>query len=586
MNRLSLPTDRTDRLRRALILIAALLILATLSSPAAAARDVTVALTELRPTLFTDDQGRPAGFLVDLVNDMAAREDWNVIWVRGSLSESWARLASGEIDLLPGVAATPGREDRYDFSRESALSVWSQVYAVPRSGINTILDLDGKRVAVVRGDISGIEFRDYARKFGINVTYAESNTPADVFAAVTEGEADALVVFNMVGQEDAKAYGLSATPVMFNPTPLGFAVPEGKNRDLLEVIDRYIAEGKGNPSSTLGQAMEKWFGIKAGGIVPLWLWWVLGGIAGLTALFVVVSIILRREVSRKTAELARQNEALQAEVEHRTGAEEELVRKNEELRAAYEQLAATEEELRHNYQELRKSDTALMQARKKLNLLNTHTLQEIQNAIFSLAGYIQLTKSAGCSGEAQARLEKGEVILRSVEESLSFTKKYQNLGIGQPRWQNVRYTLINAISHLDFSNISRSVNLPDLEIYADPLLEDVFLTLMEYVRQREGAGHVSIRCRENPDSITIFVEDDGPGIPAAEKENIFSKEFTGKGKTSFFLAREILAITEISIRETGEPGHGARFEITVPGGEYRVRSMGDGETGPGKTAED
>jgi hypothetical protein len=34
------------------------------------------------------------------------------------------------------------------------------------------------------------------------------------------------------------------------------------------------------------------------------------------------------------------------------------------------------------------------------------------------------------------------------------------------------------------------------------------------------------------------------------------------------LIREILALTGIEIRETGEPGSGARFEIVVPEGLY------------------
>jgi len=33
--------------------------------------------------------------------------------------------------------------------------------------------------------------------------------------------------------------------------------------------------------------------------------------------------------------------------------------------------------------------------------------------------------------------------------------------------------------------------------------------------------------------------------------------------------REILSITGITITETGEPGKGTRFEITVPKGGYR-----------------
>jgi hypothetical protein len=36
-----------------------------------------------------------------------------------------------------------------------------------------------------------------------------------------------------------------------------------------------------------------------------------------------------------------------------------------------------------------------------------------------------------------------------------------------------------------------------------------------------------------------------------------------------FVSREILSITGMSIRETGTPGKGARFEIRVPKGAYR-----------------
>jgi len=76
--------------------------------------------------------------------------------------------------------------------------------------------------------------------------------------------------------------------------------------------------------------------------------------------------------------------------------------------------------------------------------------------------------------------------------------------------------------------------------------------------------------------LTILYEDDGVGVPAEEKERIFEK---GVGKhTGFglFLSREILAITGLSIRETGVHGQGARFEILVPNGKYRCAGRGSG----------
>lgn len=62
------------------------------------------------------------------------------------------------------------------------------------------------------------------------------------------------------------------------------------------------------------------------------------------------------------------------------------------------------------------------------------------------------------------------------------------------------------------------------------------------------------------------------GIPNADKRRIFLPEFKEKKSMELFLAREILETTEISIRETGTPGTGVRFEMRVPKGTYRFRN--------------
>ncbi|MEI6842396.1 MAG: ATP-binding protein, partial [Methanomicrobiales archaeon] len=66
-------------------------------------------------------------------------------------------------------------------------------------------------------------------------------------------------------------------------------------------------------------------------------------------------------------------------------------------------------------------------------------------------------------------------------------------------------------------------------------------------------------------------EDDGVGIPDEKKEQIFLRgEGTRASRGSLIFVREILDITGITIKETGEPGKGARFEMTVPKGMWRI----------------
>ncbi|MBP9009561.1 MAG: sensor histidine kinase, partial [Methanospirillum sp.] len=80
---------------------------------------------------------------------------------------------------------------------------------------------------------------------------------------------------------------------------------------------------------------------------------------------------------------------------------------------------------------------------------------------------------------------------------------------------------------------------------------------------------ISISTRKDGDRLVILVEDDGAGIADDEKERIFERGYGKNTGLGLFLAREILAITGISISETGVPGKGARFEITVPEGRWR-----------------
>ena len=88
---------------------------------------------------------------------------------------------------------------------------------------------------------------------------------------------------------------------------------------------------------------------------------------------------------------------------------------------------------------------------------------------------------------------------------------------------------------------------------------------------------IRISLQQTGSSGLLIVENNGVGIPAADKEKIFERGY-GKGTGwGLFLAREILAVTGMTITETGEPGKGVRFEITLPPGSFRM----DGEESPG-----
>ena len=115
------------------------------------------------------------------------------------------------------------------------------------------------------------------------------------------------------------------------------------------------------------------------------------------------------------------------------------------------------------------------------------------------------------------------------------------------------------------------MDLHDLELYCDPVIEKVFSHLIENT-QRHGkkATEIHISCRETADGLLLIYEDDGVGIPPEKKKDLFIRGVGSATGFSLFFVHDILEISDMTIRENGEPQKGVRFEISVPRGLYRT----------------
>jgi PAS domain S-box-containing protein len=223
--------------------------------------------------------------------------------------------------------------------------------------------------------------------------------------------------------------------------------------------------------------------------------------------------------------------------------------------------------------ERKRLENALQKVTKKIALLNTVIFSDIQNKVFVQMGYLELARQMAVDPRQNNYLERQEAVVREIQSSLRFAKQYNDMGINPPRWQNVLDVMLFAVSHLELGILTRDFRLEGLEIYADSLLERVFVTLVENtILHAKGATLIRAGYTIYGDDAVIFVEDNGQGIPEDQKEEIFKKGARAGGSASLFLSREILSITGITIRENGIFGKGARFEIRVPKGSYRGAS--------------
>lgn len=83
---------------------------------------VRVGVYQNSPKVFVDVDGRPSGIFVDIIEAIAEREGWRIEYLPGTWQEGLQRLTSGEIDLMPDVARTADRMDRFAFHDQPALS--------------------------------------------------------------------------------------------------------------------------------------------------------------------------------------------------------------------------------------------------------------------------------------------------------------------------------------------------------------------------------------------------------------------------------------------------------------------------------
>jgi PAS domain S-box-containing protein len=214
---------------------------------------------------------------------------------------------------------------------------------------------------------------------------------------------------------------------------------------------------------------------------------------------------------------------------------------------------------------------AVTHANRKLALLSGITRHDISNQLTVLQAYRKLLEKRTVDPDSRDYIARIDGSARRISAMIQFTREYENVGALAPAWQDCR-TLAGAAANDTLPETIRFHNdLPGgMEIFADPMIIRVFSNLMDNaIRYGGKVRSIRLRTGGDGDAGVIVCEDDGDGIPEGEKELIFGCGYGKNTGLGLFLAREILGITGITIRETGEPGKGARFEIHVPEEKWR-----------------
>lgn len=288
-------------------------------------------------TNLTHAQGKSEnGLFVSLLNVVADEEDWNIQLVPGTFEEGMNRLKAGDIDLLVAIPYSRELAEQYDFARESVISTWAQIYAWKDSTVQSWFDLSGKAVGILRDDPYNQEMRSTAKRLGVECEIVEFKHYDDMFRALESGWIDAGVADRLFGAMFERNYAVSRTPIIFAPVELRFAAARGRNQSLIAALDYHLNLLKNDTNSAYYRLIDRILGQPHRSRIPKYLIYGLAIALGISAFLAATSLILRRQVRKRTAELSENNRDLQREIWLRRNAEKALRDSRERYRAIVE----------------------------------------------------------------------------------------------------------------------------------------------------------------------------------------------------------------------------------------------------------
>ncbi|HXN76201.1 MAG TPA: ATP-binding protein [Gemmatimonadaceae bacterium] len=305
--------------------------------------------------------------------------------------------------------------------------------------------------------------------------------------------------------------------------------------------------------------------------------------------FAKVNAVIRAVRISRQREVAAARMAALEEANHllKTQARQLEDQTNEARELAHE-LALTNEELRAVISEARKAWAAADAANRSKAEFLTVMSHELRTPLNSIGGYVDLLEMElrGPLNDAQksdlGRIKRSQHhLLGIINDILNFSR----LDATEVKFDIIDVPLRALIADLDavVSSLARTKSIayrcdsPTAKVYAradaDKLRQIMINLLSNAVKFTPEGGRVRLSCTLSEKSVSIHVEDNGPGIPRDKQEVVFqpfvqldrgltrTTEGTGLGLA---ISRGLARGMGGDVHVRSEIGVGSVFTVTVP----------------------
>ncbi len=297
------------RLPRLLVLVLGILGYGCfLPSPAEAKVLVVGSDKAYPPYEYRDEQGKPAGFSIDLISAVA-----HVMGLEIQIkTDTWKvirqQIESGGIDIASGMFRSPERDKKVDFSKPH-LTVSHAVFVRQDSSIRGLEDIRNTRIIVQKNDIG----HDFILENNFSNRIITTDQWTDTVELLSKGAGDCAILSRLQTLVYTQTHGIKNLKVVgppIKPKHYCFAVTQGNTSLLAELNEGLsLVMSSGQYDEIYNRWFNKW---EKHSFVKDYLGIVLSILAGLVIIFALLvtwSWSLKRTVTSATENLRLERDA-------------------------------------------------------------------------------------------------------------------------------------------------------------------------------------------------------------------------------------------------------------------------------------
>jgi len=243
-------------------LVILFIVLFSISFDFANEKKIKVGYYDDYPLIYKDKNGKPNGFAIDIISRLLENENYQLEYVYGTWANMLDFLKNDEIDLIVDILKSEKRDEIYDFNEKPLLLSWGKICVNTAYNIESIFDLEGLKIGYLDEDYYVVEkngLKDIIKDFNLNVKFYAYPTYYDVFKAVESNEVNVGVINKLTINEMYNYKNIKDTPIIFAATGLRVATLEGKNKEILDIVDKYLGEWKNDENSYYYELYDQYF---------------------------------------------------------------------------------------------------------------------------------------------------------------------------------------------------------------------------------------------------------------------------------------------------------------------------------------